>query len=620
MSNSHSASPDRSGLVFWRCIDLNTPHALRMARVLVPLCFGFYSLFLGADSNWDLFNYHLYNPFAWLHGKLQLDLAPAGIQSYFNPLLDLTSYWAYTHLPSRVVGFAAGWLHGLSFVLILAIVQRVLTDLPERDRYRVPLLLACAGCLTANFLSGLGNSMGDDSTALFSLAGLLVLLSRWDRLGAATPRSIAAAIAGGIVLGLGVGLKLTNAVFAVALCVALLISYPGSVATKLRVSVLFGIGVLGGLAITSGYWFFHLWKLFGNPLYPQFGMLFPSEMTRPDALGDLRWRPRGVWENVLWPIIITIDSKRVGETPIRQIIWAVGYLLLLAWGVRRVAGRRAPAAGRPLDARARLIVLFIVIGFVVWMRLFSIYRYVVAIEVLMPLVVWILLHRLLSADAARRASKWVLVAATAVVVTGGGRTWGHEGWSDPLYHAELPAINEPARTTVMIATQNGRPWAWLATRFSPEIAFMQVDSSFPGTDRFLDRMRDTARSRGGPIYAIIDGETNWRVDSAARADRFAGKLGITSSERGCAALRWAMTRLHLHAAIVPPSSPARVCAIAARADDLTDIERGNRDNRARAVPMFQRSGFELDPSSCTSYAAGIGTGHSAYQWCRVTLR
>jgi hypothetical protein len=84
---------------------------------IVPCLFGLYSLWLGADANWDLYNYHLYNAFAWLHGKLQTDLAPAGLQSYFNPL----------------------------------IVQRALPSPPDTNRYRVLLLLALASCLTGIF-------------------------------------------------------------------------------------------------------------------------------------------------------------------------------------------------------------------------------------------------------------------------------------------------------------------------------------------------------------------------------------------------------------------------------------------------------------------------------------
>jgi hypothetical protein len=39
----------------------------------------------GHDSNWGLQNYHHYNTFTLFEGSFGTDMAPAGIQSYFNP-------------------------------------------------------------------------------------------------------------------------------------------------------------------------------------------------------------------------------------------------------------------------------------------------------------------------------------------------------------------------------------------------------------------------------------------------------------------------------------------------------------------------------------------------------
>jgi hypothetical protein len=72
-----------------RDIDLNTAKAWRRARIAMPVLFGLYSLWLGQDRNWDQLNYHIYNAFALLNDKLSIDLAPAGMQTYFNPLLVL---------------------------------------------------------------------------------------------------------------------------------------------------------------------------------------------------------------------------------------------------------------------------------------------------------------------------------------------------------------------------------------------------------------------------------------------------------------------------------------------------------------------------------------------------
>src|SRR5262245_58134644 len=69
------------------------------------------SVLLGQDANWDLRNYHLYNPYAFLTGRFWTDLMPAGLQSNFNPLLDLPYYLLATGLLAthpRLMAAAAG--------------------------------------------------------------------------------------------------------------------------------------------------------------------------------------------------------------------------------------------------------------------------------------------------------------------------------------------------------------------------------------------------------------------------------------------------------------------------------------------------------------------------------
>ena len=59
-------------------LDLNSEGLAPRARLIVPILFGLFSLALGQDTNWDLYNYHLYNPFALLNGKLDIDFFAAG--------------------------------------------------------------------------------------------------------------------------------------------------------------------------------------------------------------------------------------------------------------------------------------------------------------------------------------------------------------------------------------------------------------------------------------------------------------------------------------------------------------------------------------------------------------
>ena len=74
---------------------VDTTGALRQAGLLAGamLVAGIVSAFvLKQDVNWDLQNYHFYNAWAFVHQRLGWDIAPAQLQTYHNPLLDLPYY------------------------------------------------------------------------------------------------------------------------------------------------------------------------------------------------------------------------------------------------------------------------------------------------------------------------------------------------------------------------------------------------------------------------------------------------------------------------------------------------------------------------------------------------
>src|SRR5690606_8703572 len=69
--------------------DPGTRRGRLLATLVMAVLCALLSLLRGQDANWDLRNYHLHNAWSWLHGRFALDLAPAQLQSYFIPLLDL---------------------------------------------------------------------------------------------------------------------------------------------------------------------------------------------------------------------------------------------------------------------------------------------------------------------------------------------------------------------------------------------------------------------------------------------------------------------------------------------------------------------------------------------------
>ncbi len=75
---------------------------------------GLYAVYLGKDMNYNLLNYHIYNPYAFLQGRIADDVAPAGIQTYLNPLMDVPFYLMVRSLPAIMAGFLLGAVQGVN--------------------------------------------------------------------------------------------------------------------------------------------------------------------------------------------------------------------------------------------------------------------------------------------------------------------------------------------------------------------------------------------------------------------------------------------------------------------------------------------------------------------------
>jgi hypothetical protein len=484
-----------------------SPESLARSRWLVPLLFGAWSLSLGVDANWDLRNYHLYGPFAFLHGKLAIDLAPAGLQSYFNPLLDIPYYVAIRALPAPLVAFAMGAIQGLNFVLLLSIARRVLSGVPEADRIRVPLAVSLAGVLTANFLSEVGNTMGDNVTALFVIGALRVAVGAWDGLVAGGRNALGRAALAGVIMGLAFGLKLTNGIYAVALFASLLFA-PGRATSRARMALVFGVAVLAGFCITGGFWMHEMWARFANPVFPQFSEWFPNALTRNVGIADDKWLPKGFLATLAWPFLFSLDSHRVGQVTIHQAIWPIVYVLFAAWAAIRISAIARGQATAAVDGPARMILAFVAVSYLVWIRMFGIARYLIPAEVLAPLACYILLTALLGNGRGRIAAAWLVGVSSLLVLAGGVHTWGHEGLSLRAFRVDSPQIARPLDTAVVLVGDDP-PWAWLIPFFPPAVSFAQVGGNFPEGRGYRARLDQILRARPAH-FAILPGGQDFR--------------------------------------------------------------------------------------------------------------
>lgn len=89
---------------------------------------GTASILLRQDSNWDLMNYHLYNAWAFVHDRHGLDWAPAQLQSFHSPFLDLPFYaLVAADVPARAIAFVLAVPTGIAWYCFARIAATQVT-------------------------------------------------------------------------------------------------------------------------------------------------------------------------------------------------------------------------------------------------------------------------------------------------------------------------------------------------------------------------------------------------------------------------------------------------------------------------------------------------------------
>ena len=396
----------------------------------VPLCFGLYSVILGQDTNFDLRNYHLYNPYAFLNGRLSFDLAPAGLQTYYNPFLDVAYFFAISHLRPRTVGFLIGFIQGLNFILVYSISNHVLKEHKWRNVYS--LILAMGGLLSVGFLSEVGTIFNDSLIAVVLLLSLWMIIAYVDKLKEDQRTFSSLLMCSGILAGIGCALKLTTSIYALAICLAIL-ALPVRWDRKIKMSFLFGLSVLLGLLAAGGYWMFEVWSLFGNPIFPQYNNIFHGALAKFEPVRDLRFLPKTFFEKVFYPALFTVNPLRVGELRYEQVSWLFAYVAILAL----LAGRfvkifRKDSDQSSLNSAQGFLLAFFCISYVLWLNIFGIYRYLILAELLIPLMLFVAVNYFFRTSLACWGTILFIVALTVFNLRG-VPDWGHSAWAEKIY-------------------------------------------------------------------------------------------------------------------------------------------------------------------------------------------
>lgn len=376
---------------------------------------GVLSVFYGPDANWDLQNYHLYNPFHFIHDRIKIDFMAAGVQTYLNPILDLPYYFIsvdWFNSSPKLVAFIAGWPYGLVIFLCILISNEIALSLPSPSSLEI-FLTAVFGLTGTIVLSEVGTTFNDIQIAAIVLLALLFELK-------AINREAYRGIAAGTLLGISAGFKLTASIFSPAMLFAILITSKDSRAA-FRTGFKFCVFWCIGFSISGGFWAYELFNRFGNPVFPFVNSVFDSPWYMAVGLRDSKYMPKDIFQAIFFPFYWLSGKPVITELPMRDGRYAIAFISVLFYGLLYLVNRTKPKLlSNDLkllleNVRVLLILTFLTVVYILWEIVFSIGRYAIPIEILTGLL-FLVGYKLCIAQFGSKSSVRVIIRTTTALI------------------------------------------------------------------------------------------------------------------------------------------------------------------------------------------------------------
>jgi hypothetical protein len=374
-----------------------------LVAVLGMLFTAIWSIGQGKGISWDQQNYHHYNVYAWLNGRMDHDVAPGGQQSWFNPLPYVPQYWLVNHVPPAVAGAIFGAWVGLNFALVYALARLVLVQCGALLAVGMALACLAVGFSDPPFLALIGTTDADQLVSLPVLGSLCLVC--WAVSPGRTEKQQNRAYAwAGILLGAAAGLKWTCFVYALGMTLTLVVLWR-LLRMNLRRFTWFAAGGVLGYLPMGGYWNWVLWTHFDNPFFPYWNRYFRSAWAGISNYRDMRFPPQSVEAAITYPFQWFVGLHPSSESPFRDARFALLSVLIpicVAVLIGHLAARRWAHRGENVEQNQLasrehqwLLLTFGLLSYVAWIKVFAIQRYLTPLTLISGLLLLLALDWLI---------------------------------------------------------------------------------------------------------------------------------------------------------------------------------------------------------------------------------
>lgn len=271
---------------------------------------------------------------------------------------------------------------------------------------------------------------------------------------------------------------------------------------------MFGIAVLAGTAVTGGAWMWALWTHFANPIFPYGNIWFKSPWWGEYEVMGRPYGPHNLGQWLEFPFrLATPKPFYVTEQTYIDwrlcVLYGIALLAGAAWIGQRLAARlRGKNAGSVRLAAVpttwRVIGVFWVVSFIIWTAQYSIYRYLVPLELLSGALLVALLRYLLRPGA---AGPVIAVLSVVLVALTQPPDWWRGEFGRRWFDVKVPYV---APDALVLLTSDG-PMAYVLPFFPKDARHFGLNNNIndPKRDTLMEKAIEQAiREHKGPIYSL----------------------------------------------------------------------------------------------------------------------
>lgn len=355
-------------------------HINRLWPLFFMIMGGCLSVWFGKELCWDLAHYHFYIPFAFWHDRSQLDFWPTSyLHQYLNPTIDFLTYGLIQFTKPWQAEFILGALHGLNGWLLFLIARLFLK--PQQTGFA--FIIVMIGLYGGTAWPGIGSFQNDNLVSLFVLGAWYFQLR-----ACLSEKPLRYFLFSGLSLGIALGLKLTAGIY-VASSLILLLVLPFAGRKRCFYYAVFLMSVAVAYLALSGYWLWHQWTIYHNPLFPFFNTWFKANGFPIINWRDTRFLPNTWQEHLFFPFYFALNGSRVADAPFIDLRFGLAYSLFFVWLCKQLF------YPNPLSPLKKVLYATVISSFIIWQEYFAVARYLVAVELIIPLMLYCLAEDLL---------------------------------------------------------------------------------------------------------------------------------------------------------------------------------------------------------------------------------